>query len=79
MAKEAILKAAGVGLAVDPDEARAQPLRPAAVLPPSLGSATEWSVFGVPLAGYVAALACQARAHDIAFESQQPSASSFDR
>jgi len=54
--KEAILKAAGVGLAVDPRLLELAGPR-IVVVPPELGRARDWSLVDVELPGYAAALA----------------------
>ena len=58
--KEALLKAAGVGLAVDPREIEmSAPGVPARVLhvPAEFGLASDWSVSDVELPGFAAAVA----------------------
>jgi 4'-phosphopantetheinyl transferase len=57
--KEALLKAVGVGLAVDP---RLIELAGSTVVsvPPELGEAGEWTLVDVPVAGHVSALAVRA-------------------
>ena len=57
VAKEAILKAAGVGLAVDPREVELHPSGQVAALPPALGSPPEWSIRRLRPRGLVAAVA----------------------
>jgi 4'-phosphopantetheinyl transferase len=54
--KEALLKAAGVGLGIDPAlvELDRASLR---AVPPALGSAQDWTVVDIPLEGHVAAVA----------------------
>jgi 4'-phosphopantetheinyl transferase len=54
--KEALLKAAGVGLAVDPGLVELDGVSVRAV-PPALGSALDWTIVDVPLADHLAALA----------------------
>lgn len=54
--KEALLKAAGLGLGVDPSFVELEGDSVVA-LPPELGSARDWTLADVPLPGYVAALA----------------------
>jgi 4'-phosphopantetheinyl transferase len=54
--KEALLKAAGVGLSVEPARIELDGDSVVAV-PPELGTAGEWTVTTVPLDGYVAAVA----------------------
>jgi len=60
--KEAVLKAAGVGLAVDPGlVAVSGPAEPPAVLgvPASMGPAARWGLVDLPLPGYAAAVAVE--------------------
>jgi 4'-phosphopantetheinyl transferase len=54
--KEAILKAAGTGLGIDPREVDLDGLDVAA-LPAELGPAADWTLVDLPVAGYAAALA----------------------
>jgi len=54
--KEAILKAAGTGLGIDPREVELDGLEVTA-LPAELGPAGDWTLVDVPLSGYVATLA----------------------
>ena len=54
--KEAILKAAGAGLGIDPREVDLDGLDVAA-LPAELGAAADWTLVDLPVAGYAAALA----------------------
>lgn len=58
--KEAILKAAGTGLGLDPRLVELDDLHVAA-LPPELGLADSWILVDVPLAGYAASLAVRGR------------------
>ena len=54
--KEAILKAAGTGLGIDPRQVDLDGLDVVA-LPTELGPAGDWTLVDVPLPGYAAALA----------------------
>ena len=54
--KEALLKAAGLGLGVDPSFVELEG-DSVVVLPPELGSARDWTLADVPLPGHVAAVA----------------------
>ena len=54
--KEALLKAVGVGLALDPRLIELEDLKIVAA-PPELGRACDWTLVDLPLAGYAAALA----------------------
>jgi 4'-phosphopantetheinyl transferase len=56
--KEAILKAAGTGLGIDPRQVELDGLDVVA-LPEELGPAGGWTLVDVPLPGYAAALACR--------------------
>jgi 4'-phosphopantetheinyl transferase len=57
-AKEAVLKAAGVGLAVDPREIELRAGR-LVTLPSALGDVRSWSLAYVPIDGFVAAVVCR--------------------
>ena len=61
VAKEAVLKAAGVGLAVDPRSITIGDDGGVLALPASLGPAAEWSVTWIALDRYVGAVACRGR------------------
>jgi 4'-phosphopantetheinyl transferase len=54
--KEALLKAAGVGLGIEPDRIELAGDSVVAV-PPELGAAGDWTIETIPLAGFVAAVA----------------------
>jgi 4'-phosphopantetheinyl transferase len=56
--KEAILKAAGTGLGIDPRRIDLDGLD-VVCLPAELGPAGDWTLVDVPLPGYAAALACR--------------------
>jgi phosphopantetheinyl transferase len=56
--KEALLKAAGVGLAIEPALVELEGDAVVAV-PPELGTADDWTVMTVPLPSYVAAVAAR--------------------
>ena len=58
VAKEAVLKAAGVGLGIDPREVEIDAAGSIAALPPSLGAPAEWALVALDLDGLTAALAC---------------------
>jgi 4'-phosphopantetheinyl transferase len=64
--KEALLKAAGVGLAVDPRlvELDGPSIR---ALPPDLGSVGDWILFDLPLSGHVGAVAVRGRVSRLRF------------
>lgn len=57
-AKEAVLKAAGVGLSLDPREIELRAGR-LATLPSALGDVRAWSLAYVSIDGFVAAVACR--------------------
>jgi 4'-phosphopantetheinyl transferase len=58
--KEAILKAAGVGLGLDPRRVELDGLAVVAA-PPELGRGSDWTLADIPLAGHAAALALRGR------------------
>lgn len=58
--KEAILKAAGVGLGIDPRRIELDGLDVVSV-PPEIGVAREWTLADVPLPGYAASVALRGR------------------
>jgi 4'-phosphopantetheinyl transferase len=58
--KEAILKAAGTGLGIDPRRLELDDLDVVAV-PRQLGQANDWTLADVPLAGYAATIALKGR------------------
>ena len=59
--KEALLKAAGVGLAVDPVLVEALDGASVRAVPPTLGSARGWTLVDIPLNGHLAAVAVRGR------------------
>ena len=63
--KEALTKAAGVGLALDPREIELGMNGEIIVLPPVLGTPADWTLVSLPLAGYAAAAAVSARLVEI--------------
>jgi len=64
--KEALLKAAGVGLAVDPAlvELDGPSIR---ALPPGLGSVADWTLCDLPLSGHVGAVAVRGEVSRLRF------------
>jgi 4'-phosphopantetheinyl transferase len=68
VAKEAILKGAGVGLSADPSELEIVCGRVEKV-PDLLGSPHDWTVRPLPIAGFAAAVACRSEAIEIRSET----------
>jgi phosphopantetheinyl transferase len=59
VSREAVLKAAGVGLAVDPRDIELTPEGRIVALAPSLGVPSDWVLTRIALEGFVAAVACR--------------------
>lgn len=59
--KEAVLKAAGCGLAVEPNLVEIGPGPRVARIPPELGPPSGWALVDLPLSGHVAAVALRGR------------------
>ena len=78
--KEALLKAAGVGLGIEPDRIELAGDSVVAV-PPELGTAGDWTIETIPLAGFVAAVAVRGKISKLQLfsESVVYSDNSYDR
>lgn len=63
--KEALLKAAGVGLAVEPVTVELSAAGRIVALPASLGPPSAWSLHDVALPGYAVAVACRPAARSL--------------
>jgi 4'-phosphopantetheinyl transferase len=78
--KEALLKAAGIGLGIEPDRIELAGDSVVAV-PPELGAAGDWTIETIPLAGLVAAVAVRGKISKLLLfsESVVYSDNSYDR